>query len=62
VDAYLLNARNVTFANTAEAELQKGGVFMAVGASHIAGEAGMVALLQRRGYRVTRIPLPHETP
>ncbi len=62
VDAYLLNARNVTFADTAEAELQKGGVFMAVGASHIAGEAGMVALLQRRGYRVTRIPLPHETP
>jgi len=60
VDGYLLDERNVIFVDAAEPELQTGGVFIAVGASHIAGEAGMVSLLRDRGYDVTRIPLPRE--
>lgn len=60
VDAYLLDARNRDFAAAAETDLQRGGVFMAIGSWHLPGEAGMVALLRARGYTVTRIPTPGE--
>lgn len=35
--------------------LQRGKAFVAVGALHMPGEEGILALLERRGYRVTRI-------
>ena len=44
----------------ADVELRTGGVFMAIGSYHLPGEAGMIELLRREGFRVTRIPLAGE--
>lgn len=38
-----------------EAELQSGGVFVAVGFGHVLGPEGLVQLLGKRGYTVTRV-------
>ena len=35
--------------------LRAGGVFVAMGASHLSGPRGLLALLRQDGYRVTRI-------
>lgn len=51
----LLEDRNVRMAERAEARLQEGGAFIAVGALHLYGDAGLLALLEKRGYRVTRV-------
>jgi uncharacterized protein YbaP (TraB family) len=59
-DEYLLEFRNVRFLERLTQDLQTGGVFVAVGAAHIPGPAGLVALLEEAGYTVTRIPLPGE--
>lgn len=60
VNAWLLDERNGQFTEAAREALEIGGVFMAVGAFHLPGEAGMVALLREAGFDVTRIPLPGE--
>ncbi|MDJ0637902.1 MAG: TraB/GumN family protein [Paracoccaceae bacterium] len=59
-DAYLLAFRNVRFVNRLERQLSQGGVFVAVGAGHLPGPDGLVALLRDDGYTVTRIVLPGE--
>lgn len=51
----LLHERNVRMAERAEPRLKEGGAFIAVGALHLYGSAGVPALLERRGWRVTRI-------
>lgn len=61
-DAYLLDTRNRRFVDRLTDELDKGGVFIAVGSAHLPGQAGLVALLREAGYTATRIPLPGEAP
>jgi len=61
-DAYLLAERNETFLAAALPELEKGSLFIAIGAFHLPRDTGMIALLRREGYTVTRIPLPGEAP
>jgi uncharacterized protein YbaP (TraB family) len=51
----LLDERNVRMAERSEARLMEGGAFIAVGALHLYGDAGMLSLLEKRGYRVTRV-------
>ncbi|MFK7751933.1 MAG: TraB/GumN family protein [Sedimentitalea sp.] len=62
VDAYLLDARNAVFVTKVKPDLQVGGVFMAVGAFHLSGKQGMVEMLRRDGFAVTRTPIPGELP
>lgn len=62
LDAYLLEERNHIFVDNAGPALAEGDVFIAVGAGHLPGEQGMVALLREAGFTVTRIPLRGETP
>lgn len=50
--------RNVTMVNRLQEYLQRGGAFVAVGAAHLAGPKGMLALLQSQGYRVTPVTSP----
>jgi uncharacterized protein len=51
----LLIDRNVKMEKSAEPLLQDGGVFIAVGALHLVGDQGLVALLRGAGYTVTAI-------
>lgn len=60
VDGYLIDQRNVDFVAAALPELQQGGGFVAVGAAHLPGTAGMIELLRAAGFAVTRIPVPGE--
>ncbi|MEM9349794.1 MAG: TraB/GumN family protein [Pseudomonadota bacterium] len=52
---YLLEDRNLAWIEKIEAELGLGGVVMAVGAFHLPGETGLVSLLRKRGFTLTRI-------
>lgn len=51
----LLTDRNVRMRDAAEPLLQDGGAFIAVGALHLVGATGLVALLRERGYTVTAV-------
>ncbi len=51
----LLHDRNGRMAQRAEPRLREGGAFIAVGALHLYGDGGLPALLERRGWRVTRV-------
>jgi uncharacterized protein YbaP (TraB family) len=51
----LLIDRNAKMRTTAEPLLADGGVFIAVGALHLPGKQGLVALLREAGYTVTPI-------
>jgi len=51
----LIDDRNRRFAVRLEDTLPAGGAFVAVGALHLPGEAGLIALLQAEGYRVTLV-------
>jgi uncharacterized protein YbaP (TraB family) len=51
----LFYARNERWLVPLEPELARGGVFVAVGLGHLLGERGLLALLERRGYRVERL-------
>ncbi len=53
----MIVSRNRTMAREAAAELAKGGAFIAVGALHLPGAEGLVELLRRDGYTVTRADL-----
>ena len=59
-NAYLVDFRNQRFLDRLADRLPEGGVFIAVGAAHLPGPMGLVSLLQDRGYKVTRIPVPGE--
>ena len=59
-DDYLLTFRNRRFIDRLKPDLDEGGVVVAIGAGHIAGETGMVTLLRAAGYDVTRVALPGE--
>ena len=51
----LLDQRNIRMAERADVLLKNGRAFIAVGALHLYGERGVLALLANRGYRVTRV-------
>lgn len=53
----MVNARNRTMAKGADEFLERGGAFIAVGALHLPGPEGLVALLRAAGYEVTPEPL-----
>jgi uncharacterized protein YbaP (TraB family) len=50
-----LNYRNHNMVIRLDSMLKKQTVFTAVGAAHLAGDSGMVALLQKRGYSVVPV-------
>jgi uncharacterized protein len=49
----LLDKRNKIMAKRAAPYFKKGNAFMAVGALHLAGEKGVIALLRKAGFKVT---------
>jgi uncharacterized protein YbaP (TraB family) len=51
----LLADRNVRMRDAAEPLLQNGSAFIAVGALHLVGSSGLVALLRERGYTVAAV-------
>ena len=51
----LLYDRSVVMAYRMQRELRRGGAFVAVGALHLHGEKGVLALLHEDGFRATRI-------
>lgn len=51
----LLVERNAKMRAAAEPLLEQGGVFIAIGALHLSGDKGLVALLQESGYTLTPI-------
>ena len=55
VMAELVDARNRAWLGPMEAELARGGAFVAVGALHLPGRAGLIELLRDRGWIVTRL-------
>jgi uncharacterized protein YbaP (TraB family) len=52
---YLITDRNHTMADRAVPLLEKGNVFIAIGALHLPGEEGVVELLRAKGYRLTAL-------
>ncbi|MET0052309.1 MAG: TraB/GumN family protein [Candidatus Thiodiazotropha sp.] len=52
--ALMLDARNRRMAERMLPLLDQGRVFIAVGALHLAGETGLIALLRQQGYKVSR--------
>ncbi len=54
----LVDERNVGMVASMQALFGAQPCFVAVGALHLPGANGILALLQQRGYRVTRLPLP----
>lgn len=51
----LLYQRNRRMAARIEPLLRQGGVFIAIGALHLPGEEGVIALLRQRGYQVEAV-------
>ncbi len=47
--------RTEAWLDTLDAELVRGGAFVVVGLEHVMGERGLLRLLERRGYRATRL-------
>jgi uncharacterized protein len=55
MDELLVFARNADWIPKLEPILDRGGAFIAVGADHLTGDRGVIALLQKRGYKTTRL-------
>ena len=47
--------RSIVMAHRLFMPLREGGNFVAVGANHLYGEEGMLALIEKQGYRVERV-------
>jgi uncharacterized protein YbaP (TraB family) len=54
-DQRLLYDRNPRMVERMQPQLQAGSAFIAVGALHLYGDKGLLRLLERAGYRVTRV-------
>jgi uncharacterized protein YbaP (TraB family) len=55
VDQRLLYDRNARMVERMQLQLKTGAAFVAVGALHLYGEKGLLSLLARDGYRVSRV-------
>jgi uncharacterized protein YbaP (TraB family) len=55
IDDLMVFQRNAAWIPQLEKIFAQGGAFIAVGADHLIGDKGVVALLRGRGYTVTRI-------
>ena len=55
--AEILDNRNRTWIPTLEELFKQGASFVAVGAGHLPGELGVIALLQQKGYSVEAVAL-----
>lgn len=53
----LLEARNARWVGQLETLFQDGPSFVAVGAVHLVGAEGLLAILRRDGYRIEEVPL-----
>ena len=51
----ILDGRNRAWLPGLAAELSRGGAFVAVGALHLPGEAGLIELLRKQGFTVARM-------
>lgn len=51
----LIDDRNVRMVDRMTPRIDRGGAFIAIGAGHLGGERGVLALLERRGYAVKRV-------
>jgi uncharacterized protein len=51
----LLSTRNENWIPVIQKESQNQSIMYAVGAAHLAGEQGVIALLRKQGYTVTAI-------
>ncbi|MGE5765707.1 MAG: TraB/GumN family protein [Bacteroidota bacterium] len=51
----MLNDRNRLMVERMMPLMQRGSTFVGVGAGHLAGEEGILRLLEQRGYTVTRL-------
>lgn len=51
----VLFARSERMTRSLQPRLEQGGAFVAVGALHLYGERGILALLKQQGYRITRV-------
>jgi uncharacterized protein YbaP (TraB family) len=56
-DRKILLARNQAWMPTLTAAFNAGGAFVAVGAAHLNGRYGLLAMLQKKGFKITRIAL-----
>jgi uncharacterized protein len=54
-EADLLHGRNRTMRDAAKPHLDKGGLFIGVGAMHLVGDKGLVSLLRENGFTVTAV-------
>jgi len=52
---HIVENRSVVMAHRLFVPLREGRVFVAIGADHLYGEKGLLRLLQKQGYRVTRV-------
>lgn len=52
---HLIVDRNVLMAHRLHVPLMRGGVFVAVGALHLEGNQGLLALIRQQGYRIVRL-------
>jgi uncharacterized protein YbaP (TraB family) len=55
IDRRLLDDRNRRMVERMLPRFDEGGAFIAIGAAHLPGENGVLALLERRGYSVARL-------
>jgi hypothetical protein len=51
----LLTQRNTRMVERMKPALKDGKAFIAVGAAHLSGEAGLLNLLEKAGYRVSPV-------
>ena len=54
-DQRLLFDRNTRMVERMQPQLKSGNAFIAVGALHLYGERGVLSLLAREGFRITRV-------
>ena len=55
VDRQMLDVRNVKMVDRVVPRLEEGRAFVAVGAAHLPGNKGVLQLLEKAGYKVTRV-------